>query len=45
MTGGFLVGVRKCDIHALMERYPEAFEAEHYTIETGTNVYDYLQEA
>ena len=31
--------------HALMERYPEAFEAEHYTIETGTNVYDYLQEA
>ena len=45
VTGGFLVGVRKCDIHALMERYPEAFEAEHYTIETGTNVYDYLQEA
>ena len=45
VTGGFLVGVRKCDIHALMERYPEAFEAEHYTIETGTNVYDCLQEA
>ena len=45
VTGGFLVGVRKCDINALMEQYPEAFETEHYTIETGTNVYDYLQEA
>ena len=30
-TGGYLVGVRKCDIDALMAQYPEAFESEHYT--------------
>lgn len=45
VTGGYLVGVRKCDINALKEKYPEAFDTQYYTAETGTNVYDYLQEA
>ena len=45
VTGGYLVGMRKCDINALKEKYPEAFDTQYYTAETGTNVYDYLQEA
>ena len=40
MTGGYLVGLKKIDIDALMAEYPEAFKDEHYTVESGTNVWD-----
>ena len=42
VTSGYLVGVRKCDIDDLKKKHPEAFDQEHYTIQTGTNVHDYL---
>ena len=40
VTGGYLVGLKKIDIAALMAEYPEAFKDEHYTVESGTNVWD-----
>ena len=30
---------------SMKEKHPEAFDTQYYTAETGTNVYDYLQEA
>ena len=44
VTGGYLVGLKKIDIDALMAEYPEAFKKDHYTVESGTNVWDAIMD-
>ena len=40
VTGGYLVGIEKCDIDEIKAQHPGKFMTEHYTAETGTSVWD-----